>query len=130
MSIFKKLFRDKKKKEEAVKKEEEGKKEREEKKGPSLEIGQVSKDIILGPVLSEKARKLAQVGQYVFYVKPKANKVEIKKEIEKLFSVKVKEVRTMNYPKRLRGVTRLPSMRPRFKKAIVKLESGSIPIFE
>jgi large subunit ribosomal protein L23 len=128
MSIFKKLFRDKKKKEEAVKKEE--KKEGEEKKGPSFEIGQVSKDIILGPVLSEKARKLAQIGQYVFYVKPKANKVEIKKEIEKLFSVKVKEVRTMNYPKRLRGITRLPSMRPRFKKAIVKLESGSIPIFE
>jgi large subunit ribosomal protein L23 len=126
MSIFKKLFRDKKKKEEAVKKEE----KKEEKTAPVLEIGQVSKDIILGPVLSEKARKLAQVGQYVFYVKPKANKVEIKKEIEKLFSVKVKEVRTMNYPKRLRGVTRLPSMRPRFKKAIVKLESGSIPIFE
>jgi large subunit ribosomal protein L23 len=126
MSIFKKLFRDKKKKEEAVKKEE----KKEEKTEPVLEIGQVSKDIILGPVLSEKARKLAQVGQYVFYVKPKANKVEIKKEIEKLFSVKVKEVRTMNYPKRLRGVTRLPSMRPRFKKAIVKLESGSIPIFE
>ena len=126
MSIFKKLFRDKKKKEEAVKKEE----KKEEKTAPVLEIGQVSKDIILGPVLSEKARKLAQVGQYVFYVKPKANKIEIKKEIEKLFSVKVKEVRTMNYPKRLRGVTRLPSMRPRFKKAIVKLESGSIPIFE
>ncbi len=53
-------------------------------------------DIIKGPLVSDKAYKLNRtLNQLVLKVHPKANKPQIKDAIEKLFNVKVKQIRTM-----------------------------------
>ncbi len=83
------------------------------------------------PLITEKTLKLVQENKYTFLVDPKVNKVQIKQAVENLFNVKVEDVKTMNYKERERGVTKIKSKRPRFKKAIVKLSPGQkIPIFE
>lgn len=92
-----------------------------------------SEIIKLIPIISEKARALANAqNTYVFKVFPSnVNKVQIKQFIEDRFKVKVLKIRTINYQKRRRGRTRIINIRPRFKKAYVKLAPNySIPIFE
>ena len=82
-------------------------------------------EIIKAPVITEKSGALAQEkSQYVFKVDPKANKTEIKDAIEKLFNVKVKEIRTINVHPRKRRVGRYTGLTNRKKKAIVTLEQG------
>jgi large subunit ribosomal protein L23 len=83
------------------------------------------------PLITEKTLNLSQRGFFTFLVDNKLNKPQIKQAIEKMFKVNVVNIRTMNYKKRIRGRTRLKSVRPKFKKAIVKLKEGQrIPIFE
>lgn len=85
------------------------------------------------PIISEKSKFLVNSqNTYLFKVFPyNVNRVQIKQFIEKKFKVKVAEVRTANYPKRKRGRTRIINVRPRFKKAYVKLAPNySISIFE
>lgn len=53
-------------------------------------------DIIKAPVVTEKSALLNEKNEYAFFVDVKANKTEIKDAIEKLFNVKVKEIRTIN----------------------------------
>lgn len=54
-------------------------------------------EIIKAPVITEKSANLGQnKGQYVFKVDSRSNKTEIKQAIEKLFNVKVEEIRTIN----------------------------------
>lgn len=82
-------------------------------------------DIVKHPLLSEKGTRLSEEeNQYVFRVSREANKIEIKRAIEKLYKVKVKGVNTMN----LRGKTKRMGLtvgkRPDWKKAIVTLEEG------
>lgn len=101
---------------------EEKVKEVEIKKGINFEIS---------PLITEKSLKLAKENKYVFLVDSKINKTQIRKAIEKMFKVKVEDVNTTNYKKRERGVTKIKSKRPKFKKAIVKLTEGQkIPLFE
>ncbi len=93
----------------------------------------MKKEAKILPVISEKSRNLStSQNTYVFKIfPPDLNKVEIKSLIEKKFNVKVREVRVINYSKRKRGRTKILNVRPRFKKAYVKLEQGySISIFE
>lgn len=83
--------------------------------------------IILEPIVTEKT-ELLRTGQnqYTFKVKPDANKIEIRRAIEKLFNVKVAKVRVMNYlgkPKRM-GV--FAGKRSDWKKAIVTLKKGEV----
>ena len=53
-------------------------------------------EIIKAPVITEKSANLGQnKGQYVFKVDFRSNKTEIKQAIEKLFNVKVEEIRTI-----------------------------------
>ncbi len=54
------------------------------------------RDIILKPVVSEKSYSLIDEGKYTFLVDPRASKTEIKLAIEKIFSVKVASVNTIN----------------------------------
>jgi len=66
-------------------------------------------NILLRPLVSEKATKAKEsANQVVFYVAPKANKIEIKAAVEEAFSVKVTEVTVVrrNARKRLRGAAR------------------------
>lgn len=88
--------------------------------------------IIRRPIDTEKTRILAEQGQYVFEVDPRANKIQIKQAVEKIYNVKVEEVRVIKLPaKRARRGYRIVIRKPARKKAIVKLAPGErIQIFE
>ncbi|MBD9098887.1 50S ribosomal protein L23 [bacterium] len=81
-------------------------------------------DIIKAPVITEKSGVIAQNGKYVFKVDSRANKIEIKQAIEKIFNVHVKEIRTINVKPKKRRVGRYTGLTNRCKKAIVKLAEG------
>ena len=81
-------------------------------------------EIIKAPVVTEKAAYLAQENVYEFFVDPKANKTEIKLAIEKLFNVKVVDIRTINVHPKKRRVGRYEGLTNRKKKAVVKLAEG------
>ncbi len=86
-------------------------------------------DVIKGPVISDKAYKLNQKSnQLVLQVHPFANKPQIKDAIEKLFNVKVKEVRTLIRKKSsLRATQKKYNALPGIKKnkvAYVTLAEG------
>jgi large subunit ribosomal protein L23 len=88
-------------------------------------------DFKILPLITEKTLRLAKENKYTFLVERGINKEQIKNAVEKIFNVKVIKVRTINYQKRQRGLTKIKSTRPKFKKAIVQLQSGqTISIFE
>ncbi|MGX5682056.1 50S ribosomal protein L23 [Schumannella luteola] len=87
------------------------------------------RDIIIAPVVSEKSYSLIDDGKYTFEVDPRANKTEIKLAIEKIFSVKVDSVNTLNRPGKTRRTRFGIGKRKDTKRAIVTLKSGSIDIF-
>lgn len=76
--------------------------------------------------LSEKATALGDTNnEYVFVVDPKANKLEIKQAVEKLFGKKVAGVRTANYFGKAKRERRADYGRTNhWKKAIVRLKAG------
>ena len=83
-----------------------------------------SYDVILSPVITEKATKLTEANQVVFRVSLDATKPAIAKAVETLFKVKVKAVNTV----RVKGKKKLfkgkAFNRSDFKKAVVTLEEG------
>ena len=81
-------------------------------------------DVIKAPVVTEKAAYAGQNGVYSFYVDPKSNKTEIKLAIEKLFNVKVMNIKTINVHPKKRRVGRYVGLTNRKKKAIVTLAPG------
>lgn len=81
-------------------------------------------EVIKAPVVTEKAAYAGQNNVYMFYVDPKSNKTEIKLAIEKLFNVKVEEIRTINVHPKKRRVGRYTGLTNRKKKAIVKIAEG------
>ena len=83
-------------------------------------------DIIQNVHLTEKSSILSETGnQYVFRVRPYANKVQIRQAIEKLFKKKVIRVNTLNsHGKAKRGRTQHPGRTSDWKKAIVTLAPG------
>ena len=82
-------------------------------------------DVIRRPLVTEKgvAKKEAE-NTLCFEVDPRANKVEIRSAVEKLFKVKVADVRTANLEGKLRRRGRFSGYRPDWKKAYVKLKAG------
>jgi len=88
------------------------------------------RDIIIAPVITERSAILEQEGKYVFKVDTKANKVQIKQAIEKIFNVKVESVNTMNSHPKKKRVGRYTGMTNKYKKAIVKLAKGSTISFD
>ncbi len=82
-------------------------------------------NIILAPVITEKSEKLKLDNVYVFKVNSKANKTQIKNEIEKQFKVKVVSVNTLNAVQKKRRVGRYTGLTTAYKKAYVKLAKGS-----
>jgi large subunit ribosomal protein L23 len=90
-----------------------------------LKIKQVAAcDVILFPVITEKATLGSENNQVTFRVPLNANKFAIRAAVEELFNVKVKAVNTLRQQgkrKRFRGI---PGKRPDYKKAIVTLEDG------
>ncbi|MDJ0598056.1 MAG: 50S ribosomal protein L23 [Crocosphaera sp.] len=81
-------------------------------------------DLVLKPIITEKATLLLEQNKYVFDVLPKATKPEIKAAIESLFDVKVIGVNTIRPPRKKRRVGRFIGHKPLYKRAIVTLEEG------
>ncbi len=95
------------------------------------------REILIRPVVTEKMTGQMASGNYAFVVDKKANKLEIRKAVEKIYpDVKIKEVRTMVVRgKRRRQSTRRGVVEGRtagYKKAIVTLrpDSPAIDFFE
>ena len=81
--------------------------------------------VLVGPHISEKASVLADgKSQFVFKVAVGATKLEIKKAVESLFSVKVDEVRTVNVQGKTKRTARGLGKRNDWKKAYVSLQAG------
>jgi large subunit ribosomal protein L23 len=83
-------------------------------------------DLVQTVCLTEKATLLSdKLGKYVFRVSPRANKVQIKHAIEKLFGKKVVAVNTCNYAGKKKRERRADyGRKPHWKKAIVTLKEG------
>jgi len=85
-------------------------------------------EVIKKPVITEKATKLGELGQYVFEVTPASNKIEIKKAIQEMFEVEVVSVRTVRIKGKIKSrFTRKGVQRGRTqlrKKAYVTLKKG------
>lgn len=87
-------------------------------------------DLIVRPIVTEKATLLLEDNKYVFDVVPKATKPEIKAAIELLFDVKVKKVNTARLPRKTKRVGRFMGFKTQYKRAIVTLQEGdSIELF-
>ena len=82
--------------------------------------------IILGPVVAEKASRVAESNnQVVLKVLPSANKTEIKHAVEQLFEVKVESVTTTNVKGKTKRTGRIMGKRSDWKKAYVTLVEGA-----
>jgi large subunit ribosomal protein L23 len=82
--------------------------------------------ILLSPVISEKSALVGESGQVVtFRVDPRATKTEIRTAVERVFSVKVNEVRTCTFQGKLKRSMRGTGKRAGYKKAYVSLVEGS-----
>jgi large subunit ribosomal protein L23 len=81
--------------------------------------------IVRRPLVTEKGTGMAEKGNaYTFEVAPDANKVEIRKAIEKLFDVRVVSVNTMLRKGKVKGQGFRSWQRADRKRAIVKLAPG------
>jgi large subunit ribosomal protein L23 len=89
-------------------------------------------DVIVKPLVTEKStQQLERDNFYTFVVAREANKIEIAQAVEKLFNVKVRDVRTMQYRGKQRRVGKWVGKRSAWKKAVVALREGdTIQIFE
>ena len=83
-----------------------------------------SYQIILRPLITEKGGLLERYGQYLFKVAKDANKIEIKRAVEKLYKVRVDKVNVASVPSKFRRVGEHEGRKPGFKKAIVTLKKG------
>ncbi len=82
--------------------------------------------IIVRPLVTEKSTQQAQTrNEYAFEVLKSANKPEIKKAVEKLYDVKVVDVRTMTRKGKPRRTRKGETTTADFKRAIVKLDENS-----
>jgi large subunit ribosomal protein L23 len=89
-------------------------------------------DVIIRPVVTEASAMLQEERQtYTFIVAKEANKLEIRNAVQQLFNVTVQDVRTANYPGKVRRVGRSIGRKSGYKKALVKLVEGdSIDVYE
>jgi large subunit ribosomal protein L23 len=84
--------------------------------------------ILRKPLITEKVSALNAKGVYGLIVDKRANKIEIKKEVEKTYGVVVNSVNTMRYAGKSKvrhtklGLSR--GKRPAYKKALVTLKEG------
>jgi large subunit ribosomal protein L23 len=86
--------------------------------------------VLKRPLVTEKVTALNEKGKYGFIVDANANKIEIKKAVEKMYGVKVETVRTIRYQGKAKTKytsTKVISGRTStFKKAIVSVAEGEV----
>ena len=83
-----------------------------------------STDSIRQPIITEKATILSEQNKTVFKVHKQANKITIKKNIEKLFKVNVVKVNIINQKTKIKVKQGKKSVKSGYKKAIVTLKKG------
>ena len=84
-----------------------------------------SYQVILKPLVTEKATQMSEYNKMVFAVPLNASKLEVKSSIEKIFSVKVKTVNTIVLKGKLKRFKGILGKRSNLKKAIVTLAPGN-----
>ncbi len=82
-------------------------------------------DVIKRPMITEKGTMLKEeLNKIVLKVDPDANKLEVKKAVEAVFKVKVKDVATMNFKGKKKRLGQRQGERSDWKKAVVTLVEG------
>lgn len=81
-------------------------------------------DLIRTPIITEKSTLLSENNKYTFKVLNKVNKLDIKKAIESIFSVKVSKVHIINIQGKVKRFKGILGSRSNYKKAIVTLDKG------
>ncbi|MFN8310736.1 MAG: 50S ribosomal protein L23 [Chitinophagales bacterium] len=86
-------------------------------------------NVLIKPIITEKSTKLGEkLNRYAFRVDREANRLEIKKAVERIYSVKVEDVNTAVIPGKMKmrytkkGIAK--GMKPAYKKAYVTLQEG------
>jgi len=81
--------------------------------------------IVLGTVITERSTDQQEFqNKYTFKVDPRATKIDIKRAVEEIFKVRVKQVNTVRMPGKPRRVRVQPGYTSSWKKAVVTLEKG------
>ena len=88
--------------------------------------------VLKKPLITEKSNLMKEeLNQIAFAVDPRANKIEIKEAVKKLFNVKVLKVRTINMLGKKKRLGRSQGKKSDWKKAVVTLKEGErIDFFE
>jgi large subunit ribosomal protein L23 len=91
-----------------------------------------ARSIIIKPLVTEKGSQVREAeNKYLFSVAITANKIEIKRAVEEIFNVKVKNVKTATVHGKVKRLGVYSGKRPDWKKAVVTLEPGqTIDLFE
>ena len=82
------------------------------------------RDVLIGPVISEKSYGLLDENKYTFLVRPTANKTQIKIAVEQVFNVTVTSVNTVNRVGKRKRTRAGFGTRNSTKRAIVGLREG------
>ena len=80
--------------------------------------------VLLGPLVSEKATMVGDLGQVVFKVAPDATKPEIRRAVEQLFNVDVVKVQVSNRKGKNKRTIHGMGKRDDLRKAYVRLADG------
>jgi len=88
-------------------------------------------DIIISPILTEKATKLANSKVYSFIVNQKATKGSVKEALESLYKVKTASIRIISRKGKIKRVGRksIAKQMPDRKIALVEVREGTISLF-
>ena len=81
-------------------------------------------DVILSPVITEKATIASEHNKVIFKVARTATKPQIKEAVEKLFDVKVKSVNTLTRKGKMKVFKGMRGRQSDVKKAVVTLQEG------
>lgn len=81
-------------------------------------------EILKSPHITEKATDLSKSNWYTFKVFPDKNKIQIKRAVEKLYSVNVLAVNIVNIKRKRKRLGRFRGWKSGYKKAIVKIKEG------
>jgi len=87
--------------------------------------------VLLRPLLSEKSYVESEMNKYRFAIRKDANRIEVRKAVEKMFGVKVLDVNIARVPGKKKRFGRFVTKKSDWKKAIVTLADGeSLDFFE
>ena len=81
-------------------------------------------DVILSPIITEKATRILENNQVVFKVSTRATKPQIKNAIEALYNVEVISVNTINIKGKSKIFKGIKGKRTDIRKAVIRLKEG------